>query len=229
MIREDPLGIFDDHPAYGLLDIARTTSNGTILVDSAIKHHSTIKIRIKRARRNRKFNRDSYFDDSNLIEIELSPVQFAEAITSMNTRGVPCTLRWIAGEGYVPEPVLDHARERVVKEFKDDIAHIHKELDEAKTFVDNLLTQKTVSKGDVKRLHEMLTQAKQDIQCDLPFVAKQFNETVEKTIASAKGEFEAYVLHRALEIGSRGLVENTQGIEVNPPELQLEGPTNDEQ
>lgn len=222
MKRENYPGTRDDHPAYGILDIARTTGS-VALVGSAIKHHQFISITICKAHRNRNHNEDQFFQDDEIVEVWLSPIQWAEAICSMNTSGVPCTIKHIRGES-MPEPEIDHARERVTKEFAEDVQHVAKELDEIQAFIHQLADQPRVGKGDLAKLKEMIRQARQDISCDLPFVAKQFNETVEKTVAQAKGEFEAYVLYRALHMANAGLVENALGNEVKPPELQLEGP-----
>lgn len=227
MIRKDRdvLGTRDDHPAYGIVSFSRTqcTAN-VVLVDSAIKHSATIKLRVYRASRNRNFNHYRFHQEGQLIEVEMSPVQFAEAITNMNSEGVPCTLRWIAGEGDIPNPVLDHERDKVVKEFKEDVEHVANSLNEIRDYIDKLSEQTTIRKGDIKTLKDMFRQTKQDIECDLPFVAKQFGETVEKTLSKAKGEFEAYVLHRALHLGSQSLVETSIEGEAKPPTLALEGP-----
>lgn len=222
MKRKNLHGTNDEHPAYGILDIARCTGS-TTLVGSAIKHHQFIKITVCKARRNRNFNQDDFYQDEEIVEVWLSPIQFAEAICSMNTRGAPCTIRHIQGER-IPEPEIDHARERVVKEFAEDVQHVAKELDEVMEFLQDLRCQPRVGKKEIEKLYEMIRQARQDIASDLPFVANQFNETVENTVAQAKGEFEAYVLHRSLAMGNPTLVDHALETEIKPPELQLEGP-----
>lgn len=226
MIRKDrdPHGTRDDHPAYGIVSFSRTQTSRTVLVDSAIKHTATVKLRVFQASRNRNFNNYRFHPENQLIEVELRPVQFAEAITNMNSEGVPCTLRYIRGEDKIPDPVLDHERDKVVTEFKEDVEHVAKSLDEIKDYIDELSKQATIKKGDIKKLQEMFRQTRQDIHSDLPFVAKQFGETVENTLSKAKGEFEAYVLHRALHLGSQSMVETSIEGEPKPPTLALEGP-----
>ncbi len=224
MKRDNYIGT-DEHPSYGMLDIGRRSNTSCVLVGSSIMHSQTIALRIKRAVRNRNYNEDRFFSRDELIEIELSPVQFAEAITAMNTSGVPCTIRWIRGEGDMPRPVLDHERTRIAEEFKGDVELVAKSLDAVYAYAESLMDKPSVSKADRKELLGMIRQVRQDIKCDLPFIAEQFNETVEKTVAQGKGEFEAYVLHRALALGNPTMVDNQIGVEPEPPRLALDGET----
>lgn len=219
---EDILGQEDEHPSYALVSFSHATSGGgMVLVDSAIKHSSTIKLRISRALRRRMFNTFDYYARKELIEVEMSPVQFAEAITNMNTQGVPCTLRHVDGE-QMPNPVFDCERTRVIQEFSDDTKEVAKRLDDLAAFANSLLEKPSVTKQDRKDLLEKIRMARQDIASDLPFVVEQFNETVEKTLSRAKGEFEAYVLHRALHLGNSAMVEQQIEGEVQLPQLALE-------
>ena len=93
----------EKHESYGKISIHRIQNgNAQRLFGSDVKHHNTIQIEIKQCSVDRHLNEEWYYGENILAEIELSPVQFAEAITNMNTEGVPCTIRYINGKNITP-------------------------------------------------------------------------------------------------------------------------------
>jgi len=90
----------EKHESYGLVGFSRTThgggGDGANLFGCSIKHNHTIVLKIKRATKERSLHDDRYYGGETLIEVEMSPNQFAEAITSMNIGdGMPCTIRYV--------------------------------------------------------------------------------------------------------------------------------------
>lgn len=83
------------HSSWGLLQISRISGSGSqSLFGSSIKHSNTIALRIYKAKKHRSLSRDWYINEGcPYIKIEMSPAQWAEAITSLNIGcGVPCTI-----------------------------------------------------------------------------------------------------------------------------------------
>src|SRR5208337_4240325 len=94
-------------PSYAMVSFSRISAGGEglSLFGSSIKHHSAITLSIKQARlsRDTDLSHDWYFAENRfpLIEVTLSPNQFAELLTSMNVGdGVPATLTLYNGQGY---------------------------------------------------------------------------------------------------------------------------------
>lgn len=223
---DDLLGKPETHESYALVSFSRTSCNGegATLFGSSIKHNNTIRLRICKAELRRNLNSDNYYGGERLIEVEMSPTQFAEAITSMNCGdGVPCTLNQL-GRQSMERPKGEAKREQFVGEFKESTDKVASQLDELAEFANRLNDKPTVTKGERAELLERIRMVRQKIESDLPFVATQFNKQVSKTVHEAKGEIEAHFLHQVLNLGLAALQE--QGLEgLSRPELMaIEGP-----
>lgn len=222
---DDLLGKPETHESYALVSFSRTTSGkgGATLFGSSIKHNNTIRLRICKAVLRRNLNSDSYYGGDRMIEVEMSPTQFAEAITSMSCGdGVPCTLNYLGGKA-MPRPEGESKREQFVNEFRESTGKVASQLDALTEFANRLNDKPTVTKGERAELLERIRMVRQKIESDLPFVAKQFNKQVSKTVHEAKGEIEAHFLHQVLSLGLAALQE--QGLEglARPELLAIEG------
>jgi hypothetical protein len=213
----------EEHESFGMLGFSRTSNSpGLNLFGSSVKHRNTVVMTVKRATKLRDLNYDHYFGGETLIEIELSPMQFAEAITTLNVGdGIPCTIRRINNHG-----VEDCPEETVRQRFEDEFADTCKEstkaaydlVEEAR----NLLDQKTIRKSDCKNLIEVLQRLATNLSSNLPFVQSQFNESMDKVTTDAKTSVEAFFLHRINEIGVKSLQEGKSLLENNAPVIQIE-------
>ncbi|CAE7860177.1 unnamed protein product [Symbiodinium microadriaticum] len=202
----------------------RTQGGDGKLFGSSINHMHSIRISIKRAEKHRDLNEDRYYGKEQLVEVELSPSQFAQFITSMNIGdGVPCTLRRVAGKGMEPCPEVNE-RETFEKEFKEKIAELTVKMDEIVAQVKEVFEKKNVNKGDRAKVLHDLQMLMQELQLNLPFVQSQFNEAMDKTVREAKGEFEAFMAQRMNSVaqsvieesGIRGPSMSTQTTETTP-------------
>lgn len=87
----------ETHPSYGQLEISRVTSNkGVPLYGTSSKFKEIIRLSIHRSELCRSLHRSWYFAKDPIVEVDMSPAQFAEAITSLNNgSGIPVTIRKI--------------------------------------------------------------------------------------------------------------------------------------
>lgn len=86
--------IEESHPAFGMIAASRVSGGEKALFDSDIQHHHRVVVRINTATRTRRLNHDDIFGDSTpFIEVEMSEAQWASFVSSMNSSGVPCTIR----------------------------------------------------------------------------------------------------------------------------------------
>lgn len=86
-----------EHPCFGRISLSRISGhfdNGT-LFQTNVESHSAIRLTIKRAKVARDLSTDWVHDADELIEVYLSPTQFADMLTNMNTSGVPCTIKML--------------------------------------------------------------------------------------------------------------------------------------
>jgi hypothetical protein len=174
----------ENHPAYGMVGASRVSSTpGRSLFGSDFRHQHYVVITIRRAELVRGLASDSTFATQELIEVAISEAQWATFVSTMNVgHGVPCTLEYIAGEGYVPGIIPDTKRR---EQFN---AEIQQDLDESIAFMEEALTQ-----AKTKAQREPIERAISRLRSGLPFVAEQFDEHAEEMVEKAKTEVEAYL------------------------------------
>ena len=90
--------MFDDEKTktedyMGMVSWARScNASSRNLFGTEIKTNNPITLRINKAEEIRDLSRNWYHSLEQIVEIEMSPVQWAEFLTSGNTSGVPCTI-----------------------------------------------------------------------------------------------------------------------------------------
>lgn len=210
----------EEHESFGLLSFSRVShGGGTSLFGSSIRHHNTIVVSVYQCDKHRHLHMDWYHAKvTPLIEVEMSPVQYSEAITAMNIgHGVPCTIRHVGGKRMESCPEVNQ-REQIDDEFTSDIRDLMQELDALDTEAKTLLSQSRLNKADRERLRGLLNSITQEVRSSIPFIKKQWTEAVEKTAVEAKGEIEAFFTHAILRLGQDELVK--RGLpDVRRPEL----------
>lgn len=203
-----------EHESYGMLDIYRATGGSKRLFGSDIKHSNTIRIAINQADVTRSLNREWYHSGDRLIEIELSPVQFAEAITNMNTNGVPCTIRYKGYEAVEDCPDIENKKEVFRNEFNKDMSEITKIIKNLSTEIEDIISQKkTMTKSDKEKIQHGLNRINQQLQSNIPYMVECFDEQINKSIAHSKAEIEAYVQNKINSLGIQALNEKILELE----------------
>jgi hypothetical protein len=198
----------ETHESFGTICISRQSGGGLDLFGSSVKHHESITIRISRAERKRALHRDWIHSTTPLVEVVLSPVQFADAITHLNFGdGTPCTLDRVAGKQMPPCPAYTQ-REQFEKEFEGDVKRVTAEAAEiGKEVVGKLRGKGQLSAADRKELADQIDQLLMHVRSNMPFVHKQFNEAMEKTVGECKGEVEAFITSKVHRLGLEALAE----------------------
>lgn len=209
-------GMGEEHESFGLIEISRVTSNiHQNLFGSSIKHNNTIRIEIKPAKRIRDLSADWYHSRGiPYIEVEMSPTQFAEAITTLNhSPGIPVTVRYINGKRLEPCPDVNK-RQQFENEFKKDMEDIRIKLDKlTKEATEILSSKKNITIAERNLILNQINNIKQEIGSNLPFVNSQFNEQMDKTVLEAKGETEAFFINKINQLGLTELKKQQKFIE----------------
>ncbi len=189
--KHDNFGDHYKHPTFGTIAFARGQGAGRPLFGSSVLHSESISLHIKHAELSRDLHKDWIFGGDIIIEVEMSPTQFVDAITGLNMGSdVPVTIRYIRGE---PAQNLSHTNppyqnkvEQFNTEFDNKIKNIGKRFDETIALANKTKAQ--------KRLIFEIEQLKMWFVSNIPFVNKQFSEQMENTVKEAKGEVEAFVI-----------------------------------
>jgi hypothetical protein len=200
------------NPAFGMISISRGTTSGKMpLFGSSLKHSAFIKVTINRAVLYRDLYRDSYFPEEILINLYMSPSQFADAITSFNTGGVPCTLEWFNGE-HIPEPPFENRRvqfdEEFTKKMEDTISDNNKFI----VKIHEILAKPNIGKKDREDIVQQLSMLRMQIASNIPFIKTSFTEQMDQTVIEAKNEI-SHTIEEKLK---------TLGLEKFKDQFQLE-------
>lgn len=200
----------ETHPSYALMSFSRITSSGEIpLFGSSIKHKETIRMRVTPACIERSLHTDWYFQNGReYIEVEMSYAQFAEAITSMNMgSGVPVTLKHLNQEE-IPSPEFNNKRELYETELKDKMEKINTSIRKLTDESHDILTnKKSINKGDRQIILSQIDALSREIQNNIPFMMKTFNEQMDKTVHESKSEIEAFTQNKINQLGLSKLQE----------------------
>src|SRR5882672_7065002 len=116
--------VVEEHESYGMVGLSRFTcgGEGLNLFGSSIQHSSGMRLRVMHGEKRRDLNREWYSGRDTIVEITLSPAQFAELITTPNCgQGVPCTLNFVTGEGNKEDCPEVNQRQLFRNEFEQDV------------------------------------------------------------------------------------------------------------
>ncbi len=195
------------HPAFGMACFHRISGNPGRLFGSEITSLGTsIQLTIAQGEDHWHLHEHWFHGGKTIAEIEMTPAQFAELLTSMNVGGgVPCTIRYANGEevpGFEDEDTLH-------KLIKDDLKADTKELSglagKLSAELDTILAETSLSKAKKERLTGIVAKLRQAIDSNMPFVLAQYVEAVEKVTANAKAEVDSFVTHTLTTLGMDSL------------------------
>lgn len=187
-----------------------------MLFGSNVPHNSYITLRINACELQRDGTHDSYFSQERLIEVALSPVQWAEFLTNMNTQGVPCTIQFLHGEGQMRyEPLRDRMNET--------FDHAKLKLGEhAAQYLGEMLDAITSASVSQKKKDEMVGIAKRAFQYldgNAKFYLEQFENEADRIVVEAKAAAEA---HQQLVVDKLGwaAIEQAKELSAAAPQPQ---------
>ena len=209
----------EKHPSYAMLQLSKVQGGEAALFGSSIRHSHTVRLAIAEGVARRDLSKDWYTDGKKYIEIEMSYSQFAQAIMSFGVgSGVPVTLKWLNGQK-IEECPFDDKRQKFEREFEDQIQGATDELTETINEVRELFqSKKNITNKDKDFIMAALNKLNMAYGDKLPFMYKQFNEQMDKTVTEAKGEVESFVQAQMHSLAIEALREKG-GL----PELPAEG------
>ena len=193
-----------DHKSFGMISFSRVSSSASVsLFGSSILHSHFIQLEIHSASLKRSLHRDFIFERKKLFSVYLSPTQFAVAITTMNTSGVPCTIAFANGRS-VKGTAIKSKRVQFDDEFTkfaDNIASANNRFYER---INEILDKKHIGKRDRAEILKQLDLLKMQIASNMPFIKKRFTEQMDRTVLEAKNEFDAFLEDKIMRVGLEG-------------------------
>jgi hypothetical protein len=114
-----------EHESFGQLSFHRIhAGNGKPLYGSALKHSEIIRMTLSQSKQVRSLHETRHYPKEILFEVDLSPQQFAEVITTMNMGGgIPVTIYRMLGKQLKECPHEDE-RALFTKEFQENLNRV---------------------------------------------------------------------------------------------------------
>jgi len=197
----------ETHPSFGVIGWSRQTTMGggpgANLFGSDLKHGNLISVHISQASRDRDLSKSWIFEDEKLVEVIMSPSQFADFLTTPNMgTGIPCTILHKESAKNIEYPGHPTEKELHGDEFRETLKGIEHQGREVTRRMKEMQVGGAIKKGEFNNLLHDIEMLVQDYQSNLPFVLESFERSMEKTVSAGKAEIEAYIENR---IRSRGL------------------------
>lgn len=203
--------IITTNPSYVTVQFNRfTTSPGVMMNGSTIRHSHGISLHISKAEEHRYLHSDHVFGNiKDIIEVWLSPMQFADLLTQMNVgTGVPGTMIYHNGKKF-DCPSVPSKSEQFKKETKERVDNIVMSLKRALSLATKYL-DKQPTKSERKEMVSAIKDVESELHSGLPFLMSQFSEQMEKTVTDAKASVDAFVDQAVLKTGLKTLLENNK-------------------
>lgn len=222
-VEETFLGTRTQHPSYGTLLFNRAHGGSHALFGSSIEHSDIITMKVYHADVTRSLHEDRVHGNSEILEVEMSYSQFAEAITSFGCgSGVPVTIRYTELDKEIPKCEFEDKRKQFTNEFNQHVKDTMQESNDLINEVSSLLNEKkTLTKADKENIIKKLDSLSQNIGSNIPFIAKQFNEQMDKTVSEAKGEIECFCQNKLTSIANAAIASKIEDVQKlkNPVKL----------
>ncbi len=221
-------GMPKKHPTYGCVVVTKSQigGGGQALNGSSVLHNNIMHLQICEGEYSRSMGADWWSPRKTIVDIELSPVQFAEMITSVgNGCGTPCTIKYRADKPEEEDMRVPHINkfEEHTKEFRQDIA---KTTDKAKLLLkqmeDRLKEKKPMGIREQQELLDNLRCFHNELGSNLTYASRVFDEQVERTKTEAKGEIEAFFDSRIRDLGMQALGKQLEVETTETPVIALE-------
>lgn len=192
------------HDSYGMLSIVRCSGGSRSLFGSNIKHNNTILLRINKATVDTSLNKDWYNKKENIIEIEMSQLQYAEFLSSINSEGVPVTITKLNGNDVEPNGMSNIVK-KSKDEFKDEMNYISNQIKNKVKDIQEALKKKNLNKKDKDLIDDVIREMSSMFYDKVPFAKQRFEEEIDRVVIEAKNEIEAQYMQQALKVGTENI------------------------
>lgn len=199
------------HPAFGQIQFIRTNSNNTSFYGSESTQDHYISMEVNHSEIHRDLTQDRYYNIDQILRIRMSSGQFAEMLTSMNCgSGVPCTIERIQGKKIGELPMQESRKEFVHRKFDDRMKIFGDTIRESQNKAKELIKKKTLSKEDMHQLQMHIEWLTSEVERNIPFFVKCFQETMDEVVFEAKTEVENAIQHKINILGLSALHEQNK-------------------
>lgn len=200
-----------EHSAYGMVKISRVHGSANLHACHMDQIESFYELEIHQGVIQHHLSHDWLFARGrSIVKIALSPAQFMNLLTNMNTAdGVPCTLEYVDGKP-IPEIPVNEEKEihRIQKTFARDIKTFASDLNvKVKEGLEILEKGSKMTKEDRTFLGRILGEVDREINSNWTYVLDQFERCAKKIIVEGKAEFDSFITGAVQRLGFEKLIE----------------------
>ena len=189
------------HESFGQIRFNRVSGNANFYGSELTQNHY-ISLEIYNSEIERDLSQDWYYNKKQVLRLRMSSGQFSELITNMNSgSGIPCTLEYIQGKAVAELPTQESRKEFVHRKFEDRMKEFSTSIREQQNRAKELVKKKTLSKQDIQDLTHHLEWLTTEVEKNIPFFAKCFQETMDEVVLEAKTEVENAIQHKINVLG----------------------------
>jgi hypothetical protein len=204
---ERHMGVPKEHPSYGMISITHEhSSRPEACFGSPILHRHPIALKISQASLERELHEDRYHANKAIIEVEMTPQQFADMLTSPNTGGTPVTIKSLQGEMMEECPFvskLEQFETELKERVKTTFAETKRKLN---TITEMLEGTKPPGKKDKEHIKTLIDSISQSVEANFPFIQTQMIEEMGKVVGEAKASITAFLQE---QVKAQGLPSHT--------------------
>lgn len=192
------------HPSYGIISVTRRGAGGkgVKLFGSDVNHDAFFTITISECIQESMLGRNWYFGNKSVIEIDISPAQFVEMFSNINSEGIPCTISTHPEHGKLeynsPPSQVDYASD-YPKKMGESGKVINIQL--AKRAKEILSQSGTIKKAEKDELIELLRKLEQEVHANLDFAVESAEKAIDKMKSSAMMEVDARLTQTIVNTG----------------------------
>lgn len=194
---------YERHPSWVTVQFSRISGSRSFF-GSSVKSQSWIRLRVARAEKFESFGQDRIHGGlaGDLIEVDLSPAQFAELLTTMNVgTGVPGTLTYFDGKRIESYEETENEGIQVKEHYRKVLHESAVEFENGLHQVKTMMAKDKLSKVDRQAMVNLMSNMVQHFKSNAPFYLDQYNETTDKIKTQMKAEVEAFVTHAITTTG----------------------------
>jgi len=210
----DLYGYETEHAAFGTISATRFSGDVPMFQVDYMTGHG-IALTISTAVLNRNGATDRVHQRNEIVRVEMSEIQWARMLSSMNSGEIPVTLKRYRDPqtGMFLAPKLPEQHVADMETFRAEVA---KRADEALTGVAEAraklseIMKGPLRKGDLQEVIDALTRAEMMAVNNLPYVTERAHETINTAAEYAKAEITAHVDYSMQRLGERALGERLE-------------------
>lgn len=204
------------HPSFGQISFSRVSCKPSQnFYGSELPQDHYITMELTNSIIERRLTQDHYYNTGiPIVKIRMTSGQFAELITSMNYgSGVCCTIERQGATKIDDLPIQESRKEFVHRKFEERMKVFADEIRDKQIKAKELVKKKTLSKEDMRQLQIHLEWLTGEVERNIPFLAKCFQDNMDEVVLEAKTEVENAIQHKINVLGLAALHEQNKLIE----------------